>query len=368
MKNQTIAINVERFRKRLKLTKKQLAESAGISLSYMKSIGKSEPRMDTLKKLSMALSVPIVSLLTPPKKLDYIRFRTLKRAEDSDILINDIAIWLDNYNGLLAMMDKIEPHVEIRDIQPSSPEKAAQAVRAKLGIKPNEPIYDILGLVDKFGIKVRLVEIKESGFFGLSVGEKSGGPAIIVNSHNISIERQIFTVAHELGHLVLHKKAYTKNPKENKKEEKEADIFAAELLLPQKAFESQWNASIGSEIYDRIIKIKVIFKVSFFAVLYRVSEHLKRDYSELLKEMSYVHFRRNGTYINRKIEIPPRLKPNDFLHEEKVAPFCKDPMFDEALPRYTIECLRKNRITLSRASEILDGKPIKDIEALLSVK
>lgn len=369
MDKQTIAINIERFRKRLKLTQKQLAEKSGVSLSSIKLRGKSEPRIGTLKKLSKALSVSVAKLLTPLKELDYIRFRALKRADDTSILINDIALWLDNYNGLLAMMHK-KPVIGIKDIASNDPEEAANIVRDKLKIKLNEPIYDILGLLDKLGVKVRMVKIAESGFFGLSVGEKSGGPAIIINSDDpISVERRIYTAAHELGHLILHKNAYIKGRKESSEEELAADIFAAELLLPKQAFKIQWDSSTGSLFYDRIIKIKVIFKVSFLTVLHRVSEYLNRDYQELFLQMSYEHFRRTGNYINRKSEIPPILKVADFrADDDDIAPVCPDLMFDEALPRYTIECLRKNYITLSRASEILDGKSIKDIEELLSVK
>lgn len=42
-------------------------------------------------------------------------------------------------------------------------------------------------------------------FFGLSIGPADGGPAVVVNVWDgISVERWIFTAAHELGHLVLH--------------------------------------------------------------------------------------------------------------------------------------------------------------------
>lgn len=66
--------------------------------------------------------------------------------------------------------------------------------------------------------------------FGLSVGVVDGGPAIIVNDDSgIAIERQIFTMAHELGHLLLHGM-----DGDDTKAEREADVLAAEVLLSEK--------------------------------------------------------------------------------------------------------------------------------------
>jgi len=61
------------------------------------------------------------------------------------------------------------------------------------------------------------------------VAKDDGGPAVVVNVwERISVERWIFTAAHELGHLLLHLWRYSvDNRDENKAEEREADKFAA---------------------------------------------------------------------------------------------------------------------------------------------
>jgi Zn-dependent peptidase ImmA (M78 family) len=65
----------------------------------------------------------------------------------------------------------------------------------------------------------------------------------IVVNRDTSGARQIFTIAHELGHYILHR-AYTESPDyrimlrrntyadEKPEEEREADAFAAHLLVP----------------------------------------------------------------------------------------------------------------------------------------
>lgn len=66
-----------------------------------------------------------------------------------------------------------------------------------------------------------------------------------------SLERRIFTLAHEIGHIILHGKSKDyidyrttvtlNNPKEN-----EADHFAGCLLMPGSVFKRQWELSSGN--------------------------------------------------------------------------------------------------------------------------
>jgi Zn-dependent peptidase ImmA (M78 family) len=77
---------------------------------------------------------------------------------------------------------------------------------------------------------------KTSGFFRLE------DKTIVVNG-NIPDKRITFTVAHELGHFILHENYISSNsyipmPRNNTydgekpRQEKEADMFAADLLVP----------------------------------------------------------------------------------------------------------------------------------------
>ena len=83
--------------------------------------------------------------------------------------------------------------------------ETARAARRVVGLGPEEPVHDICGLLEENGVKLLLLETKRDSFFGLSVGAGDGGPAVVVNTWDrISVERWIFTAAHELGHLLLH--------------------------------------------------------------------------------------------------------------------------------------------------------------------
>jgi Zn-dependent peptidase ImmA (M78 family) len=91
---------------------------------------------------------------------------------------------------------------------------------------------------------------------------------IYINAED-PLNRQTFTIAHELGHWILHKEKILENKslysvllrnkenKENKnKFEQEADCFAANLLLPEKLIKTY---SYINNIFD----LAVIFCVSY---------------------------------------------------------------------------------------------------------
>ena len=62
----------------------------------------------------------------------------------------------------------------------------------------------------------------------------------------ISVERWIFTAAHELGHLLRHPSEYLCDAATGSQDaEREADAFASEFLMPEKAFRPEWHATRG---------------------------------------------------------------------------------------------------------------------------
>lgn len=103
----------------------------------------------------------------------------------------------------------------------------------------NSPVINVFQITENEGLKLNFVKMPESlsnvaGFF--DVDSKS----IYINN-NDPINRQIFTVAHELGHYILnHEKdkfgvlyRMQKFNGENSVAEQEANLFAANILVPQ---------------------------------------------------------------------------------------------------------------------------------------
>ena len=76
-------------------------------------------------------------------------------------------------------------------------------------------------------VKEWLLSDEVSGFL---IQEKDF--SAIAYNKNHHVHRQRFTVAHEIGHLLLGHINFSSDNKPNEDEEKEAQIFASELLMP----------------------------------------------------------------------------------------------------------------------------------------
>ncbi|NVK16331.1 MAG: ImmA/IrrE family metallo-endopeptidase [Rhodobacteraceae bacterium] len=102
---------------------------------------------------------------------------------------------------------------------------------------------------------------------------------IVVNSET-SVRRQLFTIAHELGHFLMHRdwaesENYVVLPRSNNyfesskpAEEIEADAFAADLLVPLSELEKVYKH------YD-LVELADLFMVSEEVISYRIKA-LKR--------------------------------------------------------------------------------------------
>jgi len=127
-------------------------------------------------------------------------------------------------------------------------EKAEEILRVT-GQK-SAPI-DILKCAKYLGVEVEEAELEED-IFGLLV-IKNKLPLIIVNSKGHNDNRQRFTIAHELGHFLLHSRdtsffidkgeiltcRRTSDNNFEEAKEKEANDFAVSILLPDRLIERE---------------------------------------------------------------------------------------------------------------------------------
>jgi len=214
-----------------------------------------------------------------------------------------------------------------------------------------------------------LVRASDS-FFGLSVASKAHGRAIVVNTwERISVERWIFTAAHELGHLVLHGGDYDADlavVSEDPRTEKEADVFASFFLMPEYMFKGEWAHTRGMGLVDRVLHVKRIFKVSYKTVLYRLSEILPigRGIWPLFSEM----FRRQYKRILGKRDEPDPIEMESFSEDMRAQePEYLSPVDfrHDRLYRLVRSAVEEERISVSRGAEIL-GMSIREMRDLMS--
>jgi Zn-dependent peptidase ImmA (M78 family) len=136
---------------------------------------------------------------------------------------------------------------------------------------------DIFSLVKKIGIDIRTAEFSDDNIAG-TILKKNKDLKIIVNKNDF-IERQRFTIAHELGHYFLHfenkpKDVYVEMYRSEVKntEETEANYFASALLMDEDLIKREFKKVIKMRLSEAttIAVMAKLFKVSLTAMTYRL--------------------------------------------------------------------------------------------------
>lgn len=137
------------------------------------------------------------------------------------------------YEGVSQLADRVHfgpvllPRLRGGDV--SSPAHAAEITRAALGLSPDKPITNLTTTLERAGVLVLALPLhtKDATAYSLWAGEQP----VIVTFAGAPGDRLRMSLAHELGHLVMHQQLVG----EEKQREKEAFLFAGELLVPEKA-------------------------------------------------------------------------------------------------------------------------------------
>lgn len=366
MGEETIAANLVRLRKVRGLTQEQLAEAAGLSRPGYRKIEKAraKPQADSVRSLAAALEVPVRELVTPAPNLKKVRFRALKRLRRRDEVLYEVGRWLKDLNALEELLeDRVENNLPaLREKLAGVAgdiEAAANLVRSEFGLKGKEPVHDICGLLEARGVKIWSVEVESKEFFGLSIGEDDGGPAIVVNTWSrLPVELWIYSAAHELAHLLLHLVDYDVDEELEAsvdEKEKEANQFASYFLMPQDAFKSEWDDASGMSFIDRVMKVKRVFRVSWRTVVYRVAEQYPEDQRPRIWRRFAIEFKRRYKRAISKHDEPDPLTIFSYRDTTGGEPSSLDRIdfHGDRLPRLVRRAVEEGKITLSRGAEIL---------------
>ena len=148
-------------------------------------------------------------------------------------------------------------------------ESAASITRKEWGLGTG-PISDIMLLMENNGIVISKVFVGSAYMDGYSSIDSYSGQAFIVLASDKGVAvRSRFDLAHELGHLLLHRNlpsGFVRNPINNKLLEDQAHAFAGAFLMPEEALaQDLWVVSL-----DSLKDLKSRWLVSIGALLYRV--------------------------------------------------------------------------------------------------
>jgi len=365
---EVIGSNLLRLRHAKGLTQQQMAEAAGLSRVGYRNIetGKSAPKVETVRSLACALEVSVQQLVSQVHQIRQVRFRSRKALRSREQILAEVGRKLTDVRELEEALDDKQPFRLSGLSKPltcAGKQRAiatAAAVRKALGRRKDEPIRDICGLLESNGIKVFSVRLASNDFFGLSVGPDDGGPAIIVNTWDrISVERWIFSAAHELGHLILHLDAFdVLETDEDEQQEKEANTFASHFLMPENVFRKEWDETNGLPFISRVLKVKRMFHVSYKTVLFRLKETNPNINVWRLFQNGYLH--RFGRTL-KGFDEPNALEASDYRSgapesQRAGEPFhlAAEDFLQDRLWRLVRRGVEGGKISLSRGAEILD--------------
>lgn len=149
------------------------------------------------------------------------------------------------------------PSVTIEDYE-GEPRRIAQTIRATLNVPPG-PIFNITDLVESAGGIVMPFDFGTRDIDGFSRRYAESPPIIYINA-SLPPDRWRWTIAHELGHIVMHAESDPYPTMES-----DAHLFAGEFLMPAKEIGPQ----LGKVTVDRLASLKRYWKVSMQAILMR---------------------------------------------------------------------------------------------------
>ena len=381
MSLETLSCNLQRLRLARGLSQDKLAQAAGISrIAYINiERRQSEPRADTLRALAKALQVRVPELLVEEPALKRVRFRSLKRLKRREQVLVEVGQKLRDFVELESQLNAAESKDfdALRALAARARRRGipavASAMRSHFGLTEHEPVHDICGLLEHQGIKVLSVNIATDAFLGLSVAEEDGGPAVVVNTwERLPVEHWIFSAAHELAHLLLHLQAYSVDEEsEDKDQERDADTFASHFLMPDAVFRREWDSTVGLPLFDRVLKVKRVFRVSWRTVLYRLNE----DFSDpIQRKRIWIHFskayQKRNSKVLLKMDEPEGVGIDSYralsdLHKAGPEPAGMDrhDFQSDRLWRLVRQAIMGGDITMARGAEIL-GIKLNDMRDL----
>jgi Zn-dependent peptidase ImmA (M78 family)/transcriptional regulator with XRE-family HTH domain len=242
-------------RVRRSVTKTDLATEVGVSAAAIGQYeaGVNSPRADVLERLAKALDVRpgFFSVGRPLARIETVNahFRSLRSTRVSDrqkalataTLVWELTFALERHVRL--------PETDLPEIRPgSSPAEAAALLRRHWGL-PDGPVKHLAATAESHGIVLTvrpLGEIDAVDAFSVIIVDR---PIIITTPRRTeNVFKHRFSIAHEIGHLLLH----ADSGEHSAAIEKEADEFAAAFLTPAASMDAVLPQRLDLAALDRL--------------------------------------------------------------------------------------------------------------------
>ncbi len=197
------------------------------------------------------------------------------------------------------MSDSIEfPEMNLRFIdleEGYTPESAAKFTRRYMGIPDSEPVKDICTLLEKYGVIIVEKDYDEDIFDGVSFTTDKGAFVLVLNK-NFSNDHKRLTIAHELGHIIMHLSPNYPIP-DYRDKENEAFRFAAEFLMPSESI----KPSLRNLRLNYLAPLKEYWLTSMASIIRRAKELACIDENKY--KYFYIELSRRGYTKHEPINV-----------------------------------------------------------------
>lgn len=269
------------------LTQERLAELVGVQQAWIAKIenGRKAPSSELMAAIAHHTSMPLAffaqeSILELSEgtllfraKAAITRRQEIEAKRHAEVVLEFALRLASQFNVLPVTLEPLK----------ESPSQAAQIVRKRLGFDDVSLIPHLIRAIEKAGAFVLCIpHLEGRDAFANWAGKDQSIPLIAV-ADGTSADRLRFSVAHELGHLILHNRCFVV---EDRRIENEAHEFAAELLAPEKGIKRELMAR--KITLERLGELKLIWGISIQALLRRAFELgviTERQYRYMLQQI-----------------------------------------------------------------------------------
>ena len=253
------------------ISQKELAEKLNTSPVFICKVetdNKSLPE-ETLLRMSKFLKYPIDFFYQEgdaflPMSLNY-----RKRDHVSSKVIVPLEAQLNLYRlNIETLSQKLKfpvSNIPVLDLKKFNTEEQVAKQLRKSWKMPKGPIENLADLLEENGIIVISFDFGTERVDSRTILTKDKQPIIVVNKTHLA-DRQRFSLAYELGHLVMHTQTL---PSHDRDISHEANMFAAGFLLPENEVKKDFEKGITIALLG---EMKRKWKVSMQSLLFRASD------------------------------------------------------------------------------------------------
>jgi Zn-dependent peptidase ImmA (M78 family)/DNA-binding XRE family transcriptional regulator len=287
------------------MTQADLASSSGVTQALISKLEHglvSEPSEEVVEALAEAVRFPIAFFFQPERAVGFPHFHYRKRAKMGAKTLGKIEAIINirrqHITKLLRSFEepvaKPIPQIDLDEIG-ATPERVAEQMRA-YWMLPRGPVENLVEVIEDGGGIVISTNFDTQLLDGLSF-RSEGLPPLFFMNKGMPADRSRFSLAHELGHMVLHS-----IPEDDALMEAQAHRFAAEFLMP----------AVDIRPYLKEAKLSVFARIKRFWKV-SIKSLIKRAYD--LKMITDYQYKMLNIQYNKQFssgepgDIPPE-KPS----------------------------------------------------------